>query len=76
MLVQSRKLAGLKKVGVRVVIGFVLRLAGRSIPTALSAGAALAFTSVVIDAGGQTTRYDTGKEYYPYTTKKRSAIDS
>lgn len=53
------------------VIGFK----ARSIPTALSAGAALAFTSAVIDAGGQTTRMDTGKEYYAYTTKKRSTAE-
>ncbi|KAK6941903.1 hypothetical protein RJ641_027280 [Dillenia turbinata] len=46
---------------------------GRSIPRAISAGAALAFTSAVIDIGGQTTRIDNGKEYYPYTTKKRPA---
>ncbi|KAK2651275.1 hypothetical protein Ddye_018764 [Dipteronia dyeriana] len=50
----------------------VLGYRARSIPTALSAGAALAVTSALIDAGGQTTRIDTGKEYYPYTTKKRS----
>ncbi|GAA0144523.1 hypothetical protein Leryth_001064 [Lithospermum erythrorhizon] len=50
----------------------ILGYKGRSIPTALSAGAALAVTSALIDAGGQTTRHDTGKEYYPYTTKKRS----
>ncbi|CAN1144438.1 Outer envelope pore protein 16-3, chloroplastic/mitochondrial [Linum perenne] len=54
----------------------VLGLRGRSIPTAISAGAALAVTSSLIDAGGQTTRVDTGKEYYPYTTKKRSTIDA
>lgn len=46
-------------------------LAGRSIPTALSAGAALAVTSGIIDGLGATTRTDNGKEYYPYTTKKR-----
>ncbi|XP_059427776.1 outer envelope pore protein 16-3, chloroplastic/mitochondrial [Corylus avellana] len=53
------------------VIGFK----GRSIKTAISAGSALAVTSALIDAGGQTTRIDNGKEYYPYTTKKRSAAD-
>ncbi|KGN59320.1 outer envelope pore protein 16-3, chloroplastic/mitochondrial [Cucumis sativus] len=53
----------------------VLGYKGKSISTALSAGAALAFTSSVIDIGGQTTRIDTGKEYYPYTTKKRSHIE-
>ncbi|GMN64313.1 hypothetical protein TIFTF001_033391 [Ficus carica] len=54
----------------------VLGYKGRSISTAISAGAALAVTSAVIDAGGQTTRIDNGKEYYPYTTKKRSTVDS
>ncbi|KAL8252854.1 hypothetical protein R6Q59_036547 [Mikania micrantha] len=39
---------------------------------ALSAGSALAATSAAIDVGGQTTRVDTGKEYYPYATKKRA----
>ncbi|GJU79682.1 outer envelope pore protein 16-3, chloroplastic/mitochondrial [Tanacetum coccineum] len=47
---------------------------GKSISTALSAGAALAATSAAIDVGGQTTRMDTGKEYYPYTTKKRADV--
>lgn len=51
----------------------VLGYKGRTISSALSAGAALAVTSALIDAGGQTTRIDNGKEYYPYTTKKRSA---
>ncbi|KAL9237804.1 hypothetical protein vseg_012308 [Gypsophila vaccaria] len=54
----------------------VLGLKARSIPTALSAGAALAVTSALIDAGGQTTRVDNGKEYYPYTVKKRPAADN
>ncbi|KAL0453005.1 UNVERIFIED_CONTAM: Outer envelope pore protein 16-3, chloroplastic/mitochondrial [Sesamum latifolium] len=53
----------------------ILGYKGRSIPTAISAGAALAFTSAVIDIGGQTTRVDTGKEYYPYTTKKRPNVN-
>ena len=53
----------------------VLGYKARSIPTALSAGAALAVTSALIDAGGQTTRIDNGKEYYPYTTKKRPTIE-
>lgn len=47
-------------------------LPGKSISTAISAGAALAVTSGIIDIGGQTTRVDTGKEYYPYTKKKRA----
>ncbi|KAG9450646.1 hypothetical protein H6P81_010611 [Aristolochia fimbriata] len=54
----------------------VLGYKGRSIKTAISAGAAFAFTSSVLDAGGQTTRIDTGKEYYPYTTKKRSSANN
>lgn len=44
---------------------------GRSIKTAISAGSAFAVTSSLIDATGQTTRIDTGKEYFPYTVKKR-----
>ncbi|CAI0402876.1 unnamed protein product [Linum tenue] len=54
----------------------VLGFKARSIPTAISAGAALAVTSSLIDAGGQTTRVDNGKEYYPYTTKKRSTVEA
>lgn len=50
-------------------------MAGRSINTAIKAGSALAFTSAVVDVGGQTTRIDNGKEYYPYTTKKRSTVE-
>ncbi|XP_022948275.1 outer envelope pore protein 16-3, chloroplastic/mitochondrial-like [Cucurbita pepo subsp. pepo] len=53
----------------------VLGYKGKSISTAISAGAALAVTSALIDVGGQTTRIDNGKEYYPYTTKKRSHIE-
>jgi len=53
----------------------VLGYKGRSISTAISAGAALAVTSALIDAGGQTTRIDNGKEYYPYTTKKRPNVN-
>ncbi|KAJ6408160.1 OUTER ENVELOPE PORE PROTEIN 16-3 CHLOROPLASTIC/MITOCHONDRIAL [Salix viminalis] len=53
----------------------ILGFKGRNIKNAIAAGAALAVTSAVIDAGGQTTRLDTGKEYYPYTTKKRSAVE-
>ncbi|XP_022971491.1 outer envelope pore protein 16-3, chloroplastic/mitochondrial-like [Cucurbita maxima] len=53
----------------------VLGYKGKSISTAISAGVALAVTSALIDVGGQTTRIDNGKEYYPYTTKKRSHIE-
>lgn len=53
----------------------IVTLVGRSISTALSAGAALAVTSGVIDGLGATTRTDNGKEYYPYTTKKRAAVE-
>ncbi|RAL51800.1 hypothetical protein DM860_010518 [Cuscuta australis] len=49
----------------------VLGYRGKSISTAISAGAALAVTSAVIDAGGQTTRVDNGKEYYPYSTQPK-----
>ncbi|XXG64084.1 hypothetical protein AAC387_Pa05g2133 [Persea americana] len=49
----------------------VLGYKGRSISTAISAGAALAFTSAILDIGGQTTRIDNGKEYAAYTTQKR-----
>ncbi|KAJ0961720.1 hypothetical protein J5N97_000039 [Dioscorea zingiberensis] len=44
---------------------------GRGISSAISAGSALAVTSAVLDIGGQTTRVDNGKEYYPYTVQKR-----
>ncbi|KAK6124633.1 hypothetical protein DH2020_016726 [Rehmannia glutinosa] len=53
----------------------VLGFKGKSISTAISAGAALAVTSAMIDVGGQTTRVDTGKEYYPYTLKKRPSVE-
>ncbi|GER52482.1 mitochondrial import inner membrane translocase [Striga asiatica] len=53
----------------------ILGFKGKSISTALSAGAALAATSAAIDIGGQTTRVDTGKEYYPYTLKKRPTVE-
>ncbi|XP_057818027.1 outer envelope pore protein 16-3, chloroplastic/mitochondrial [Cryptomeria japonica] len=48
----------------------VLGLRGRSISSALKAGAALAATAALVDASGQTTRIDNGTEYYPYTTGK------
>lgn len=38
---------------------------------ALSAGAALAFTSAFIDVGQQSTRIDTGRENSAYTVKHR-----
>lgn len=41
---------------------------------AISAGAALAFTSPVLEAGGQTTRIDNGKEYYPSIHRPEEAI--
>lgn len=59
-----------------VLSDYIGHLTGRSISTAIAAGSALAVTSSLIDSGGQTTRMDTGKEYYPYTTKKRSTADS
>jgi hypothetical protein len=48
-------------------------LAGKSIQSALIGGSCLAFTSAVLDIGGNTTRVDNGKEYYPYTTEKKPA---
>ncbi|KAF8043811.1 hypothetical protein BT93_A1962 [Corymbia citriodora subsp. variegata] len=54
----------------------ILGYKGKSISSAISAGTALAVTSAVLDVGGQTTRIDNGKEYYPYTTKKKSTVDS
>ncbi|KAH7512416.1 hypothetical protein FEM48_Zijuj12G0088600 [Ziziphus jujuba var. spinosa] len=57
-------------------IDWLGHLTGKSISTAIAAGSALAVTSSLIDSGGQTTRIDTGKEYYPYTTKKRPTADS
>ena len=51
--------------------------AARSIPTAIAAGATLAVTSALIDSGGQTTRVDNGREYYPYTpVEKRAQAES
>lgn len=52
--------------------GACFQFTGRSVSTAISSGSALAFISAVLDAGGQTTRIDNGKEYYPYTTGTRS----
>ncbi|CAA6661594.1 unnamed protein product [Spirodela intermedia] len=52
----------------------ILGFKGRNIKTAIKAGSALAFTSAVLDAGGQTTRIDNGKEYYPYTVEKRPSV--
>lgn len=37
----------------------------------ISAGTALAFTSSVIDIGGQKTKVDTGRELSAYTVEKR-----
>ncbi|KAK7285511.1 hypothetical protein RJT34_20285 [Clitoria ternatea] len=54
----------------------ILGYRGRSISTAISAGSALAFTSAVLDFGGQTIKHDTGKEYAAYTTKKRTSSDA
>lgn len=58
-----------------MVYNFMVMFAGRSISTAIGAGAAFAFTSAFIDSGGQTTHVDTGKEYFPYTTGKRPTAD-
>ncbi|CAJ2671343.1 outer envelope pore protein 16-3 chloroplastic/mitochondrial-like [Trifolium pratense] len=54
----------------------ILGYRGRSISTAISAGSALAFTSAVLDFGGQTLKHDEGREYAALTTKKRSSNDA
>ncbi|CAF2299804.1 hypothetical protein IGI04_016997 [Brassica rapa subsp. trilocularis] len=51
----------------------VLGYRARSIPTAIAAGATLAVTSALIDSGGQTTRVDNGREYYPYSPVEKTA---
>lgn len=48
----------------------VLGLRGRSISSAISAGAVLAASAALVDVSGQTTRIDNGTEYFPYTTGK------
>ncbi|XP_039120526.1 outer envelope pore protein 16-3, chloroplastic/mitochondrial [Dioscorea cayenensis subsp. rotundata] len=58
-------------VGAFVAGASVYGLRGPSISSAIAAGSALAVTSAVLDIGGQKTRFDTGKEYYPYTLEKR-----
>lgn len=50
----------------------VLGLRGRTISSAISAGAALAATAALVDASGQTTRIDNGTVYFPYTVEKSS----
>ncbi|THU71440.1 hypothetical protein C4D60_Mb04t01450 [Musa balbisiana] len=62
-------------VGAFVAGATVHGLKGRSIPIAISAGSALAFTSAVLDIGVRTTRVDNGQECFPYTTQKRSTAD-
>jgi hypothetical protein len=51
----------------------VCNLAGKSIKSALIGGSALAFTSAILDVGGNTTRVDNGKAYHAYTTEKKPA---
>ncbi|KAF6158709.1 hypothetical protein GIB67_040223 [Kingdonia uniflora] len=58
-------------VGAFTAGALIFGLKGKSMTAAIQAGSALAFTSAVLDAGGQTTRIDNGKEYLPYSTKKR-----
>lgn len=59
-------------VGTDMVSFFFFDVA-RSIPTAIAAGATLAVTSALIDSGGQTTRVDNGREYYPYAPVEKTA---
>ncbi|CAN6233706.1 unnamed protein product, partial [Urochloa humidicola] len=60
-------------VGAFVAGASVCGYRGKSIQSALIGGSCLAFTSAVLDIGGNTTRVDNGKEYYPYTTEKKPA---
>ncbi|KAK3155096.1 hypothetical protein QOZ80_2BG0198790 [Eleusine coracana subsp. coracana] len=60
-------------VGAFVAGASVCGYRAKSIQSALIAGSCLAFTSAVLDIGGNTTRVDNGKEYYPYTTEKKPA---
>ena len=41
-------------------------LAAGKLPVGLGAAAALAACAVIVDAGGQTVRTPTGREYLPY----------
>ncbi|KAL6635019.1 hypothetical protein ACP70R_027690 [Stipagrostis hirtigluma subsp. patula] len=56
-------------VGAFVAGATVCGYRGKSIQSALIGGSCLAFTSAVLDIGGNTTRVDNGKEYFPYTTR-------
>ncbi|BAF09845.1 outer envelope pore protein 16-3, chloroplastic/mitochondrial [Oryza sativa Japonica Group] len=60
-------------VGAFVAGATIFGYKGRSIPSALIAGSCLAFTSAALDVGGNTTRVDNGKEYYPYTVENKPA---
>ncbi|CAL5019224.1 unnamed protein product [Urochloa decumbens] len=60
-------------VGAFVAGASVCGYRGKSIQSALIGGSCLAFTSAMLDIGGNTTRVDNGKEYYPYTTEKKPA---
>ncbi|XP_066319335.1 outer envelope pore protein 16-3, chloroplastic/mitochondrial-like [Miscanthus floridulus] len=60
-------------VGAFVAGASVCGYRGKSIQSALIGGSCLAFTSAVLDIGGNTTRVDNGKEYYAYTTEKKPA---
>lgn len=57
----------------RFLLNLDATFAGKSIQSALIGGSCLAFTSAVLDIGGNTTRVDNGKEYYAYTTEKKPA---
>lgn len=46
--------------------GSVLGLRAGKLPVGLGAAAALAACAVIVDAGGQTVRTPTGREYLPY----------
>lgn len=46
--------------------GSILGLRAGNLPVGLGAAAALAACAVIVDAGGQTVRTPTGREYLPY----------
>lgn len=47
-----------------LIIG--IALAAGKLPVGIGAAAALAACAVIVDAGGQTVRTPTGREYLPY----------
>lgn len=59
--------------------GSILGIRAGRIPVGLGAGAAMAAVSAFMDAGGQATRVQTGREYLPYpreVTRDASTLTS